>query len=60
MKVNKGKMSAKINVVPIEEDTYGSVLEFLREYFYPNEPCAKALDLCPHGYRLDWKRKTKI
>ena len=26
-------------------------LEFLRENFYPYEPCAKNLDLCPFGYR---------
>ncbi|TRY80924.1 hypothetical protein TCAL_12539 [Tigriopus californicus] len=34
----------------ISEATFPNVLIFLREHFFPNEPCAKALDLCPHGY----------
>ena len=29
-----------------------SCLEFLRENFFPNEPCAKNIDLCPLGYKI--------
>ncbi|XP_059097257.1 uncharacterized protein LOC131891645 [Tigriopus californicus] len=36
----------------ISEATFPNVLIFLREHFFPNEPCAKALDLCPHGYTI--------
>jgi len=39
-------------VVKINEDLIPEVMTFLREYFLPEEPCAKALSLCPHGYRL--------
>ncbi len=34
-----------------EEEEEEEILRFLREFFLPQEPCARALDLCPHGYR---------
>ena len=37
-------------IAMITEPSFPDVLFFLREYFFPNEPCARALDLCPHGY----------
>ncbi len=30
------------------------ILRFLREFFLPQEPCARALGLCPHGYRWNF------
>ncbi len=38
-------------IAMITEPSFEDILEFLRENFFPFEPCAKALDLCPHGYR---------
>ncbi len=46
------KMSLKYEVSPVADNDHDEVLIFLREYFFPQEPCAKAIDLCPHGYRF--------
>jgi hypothetical protein len=37
--------------VPLKEEKFDSAIEFLRENFFPEEPCAQAIDLCPLGYR---------
>ena len=38
-------------IARISEPSFADTLDFLREYFLPTEPCAKALDLCPLGYK---------
>eukprot|EP00095_Tigriopus_kingsejongensis_P000557 maker-scaffold991_size72796-snap-gene-0.9 protein:Tk00557 transcript:maker-scaffold991_size72796-snap-gene-0.9-mRNA-1 annotation:"dopamine n-acetyltransferase-like" len=57
-----GKMSEAFKITEISEASFPNVLIFLREHFFPNEPCAKALDLCPHGYAIPALEKdvTKI
>ncbi len=47
----KRKMSKGFEVVPLKEEKFDSAIEFLRENFFPEEPCAQAIDLCPLGYR---------
>jgi len=47
----KKKMSKGFEVVPLKEEKFDSAIEFLRENFFPEEPCAQAIDLCPLGYR---------
>ena len=42
---------AEWNIRPLTDNQSEHALEFLRQNFYPYEPCAKALDLCPVGYR---------
>jgi hypothetical protein len=44
-------MSRPVDIVPLREAQFDDAIEFLRENFFPNEPCAKAIDLCPLGYR---------
>ena len=44
-------MSTSFNITLLKKEQYDLAIEFLRENFFPNEPCAKALDLCPLGYR---------
>ena len=39
----------KIRPLDVASDCEESLV-FLRENFFPFEPCAKALDLCPIGY----------
>ena len=35
----------------VEAADHEEVLDLLRTDFYPHEPCAVGLDLCPPGYR---------
>ena len=44
-------MSKAFDIVPLKEDFFDAAIEFLRENFFPEEPCAKAIQLCPLGYR---------
>lgn len=42
---------ADFNISHIQPKHHDEALEFLREHFFPHEPCARAIDLCAHGYR---------
>ena len=45
-------MSSKsFKILPLSDQDFDAAFEFLRENFFPEEPCAKAIDLCPLGYR---------
>jgi hypothetical protein len=44
-------MSKSFDIFPLNEGKFDAAIEFLRENFFPEEPCAKAIDLCPLGYR---------
>ena len=44
-------MQFNISKIEDNEDNKQEVLKFLRHNFFPNEPCAKALNLCPLGYQ---------
>ena len=44
---------ASFRIARVTEEHSEDVLDFLREHFFPNEPCAKAIDLCPLGYRME-------
>ena len=46
------KMSESIEIRPIFPKDTEQVLEFLRENFFPFEPCAQNIDLCPLGYKI--------
>ena len=44
---------ASFKVAQVTEENSEEILKFLRNHFFPNEPCAKAINLCPLGYRMD-------
>ena len=44
-------MSFELKVISTSQEIEQS-LEFLRVHFFPREPCAQNLDLCPLGYQI--------
>ena len=44
-------MAKNFEIGPLGKDAIEASMEFLRENFFPFEPCAVAIDLCPFGYK---------
>ena len=49
--VRRKEASVAMLIRRVEAGDQESVLRLLRTAFYPYEPCAVGLDLCPLGYR---------
>ena len=47
----QGAGSIMLVIRKVEAEDHEEVLDLLRTDFYPHEPCAVGLDLCPPGYR---------
>ena len=45
-------MANSFELRPLTVDNFEQSLEFLREHFFPFEPCAVNIDLCPYGYKI--------
>ena len=45
-------MANSFELRPITPDHFEQSLEFLKVNFFPFEPCAVNIDLCPHGYKI--------
>ena len=45
-------MANSFELRTLTADHFEETLEFLREHFFPYEPCAVNIDLCPHGYKI--------
>ena len=41
-------MANSFELRPLTVDNFEQSLEFLREHFFPFEPCAVNIDLCPY------------
>ena len=47
----RASSSKSFEIRPILPGEIEQSLELLRENFFPYEPCAVNIDLCPHGYK---------
>ena len=45
-------MANSFELRPLTVDNFEQSLDFLREHFFPFEPCAVNIDLCPYGYKI--------
>ncbi|XP_023322794.1 uncharacterized protein LOC111697130 isoform X2 [Eurytemora carolleeae] len=49
-----------ITVRSVTPEDYSGIILLLRKYFFPHEPAAVGLDLCPKGYAIPGVEKTVL